>query len=144
MSNFNTTIEGEGDRRDRGGRRGHNNQFGCERGSANAVLTNFRSDRTRRNEWKVGSQSSLFQSPFGVLLLVLQLLSMCTTVDAVEDGNLEPVSTVKWLYGLGGIFFVFIMMPPGIFGGREGIDPVIAFTICWTIIGCWTLRGIAN
>ena len=75
--------------------------------------------------------------------LVLVLL-LAEGVRAVSDGQLEPVSCTKWLYGIGGVFFVFIVMPPGVFGGREGVDPVIAFTICWTIIGCWTLRGIAN
>ena len=77
------------------------------------------------------------------LRLALVILS-ASRVCAVEDGALEPVSTVKWMYGVCGVFFVFVVMPPGVFGGREGVDPVIAFTVCWTIIGCWTLRGIAN
>lgn len=102
-----------------------------------------RPDRRRGERPAAAScpRAALFHGSLKVLVLILLL---ATGVGAVSDGQLEPVSIVKWMYGIGGVFFVFIVMPPGIFGGREGVDPVIAFTVCWTIIGCWTLRGIAN
>jgi hypothetical protein len=104
--------------------------------------------RRRRPDRRRGERPAAASRPRAALfhgsLVLSLLLLLAASVRAVSDGSLEPVSTVKWMYGLGGVFFVFLVMPPGIFGGRDGVDPVIAFTVCWTIIGCWTLRGIAN
>ena len=55
------------------------------------------------------------------LRLALVILS-ASRVCAVEDGALEPVSTVKWMYGVCGVFFVFVVMPLVYLAG-EGVDP---------------------
>ena len=62
-------------------------------------------------------------------------------VNAASDGALEPPSNTKWMCGIGSMVFVFLLMP---YWGREGVDPVIAYTVTWVIMGCWILYGIAN
>ena len=71
---------------------------------------------------------------------ILLLLIQCTPVVSVE-GQLEGPNPTKWYCGIYSVIFVFIMLP---YWGRDGIDPVIAYVACWTIMGCWTLYGIAN
>ncbi len=63
------------------------------------------------------------------------------TASAVDDGAIEPPSSTKWCYGWCAIVFVYVIMP---FWGREGFDYVWAYIICYVVIGCWVLRGIAN
>ena len=48
---------------------------------------------------------------------------------------------MKWACGLIGVIFVFVLLPNW---GRDGIDPVIAYTASWVIMGCWILYGIAQ
>ncbi len=85
-------------------------------------------------------------SPPPPLLLHLSALVVlfwlaAAPASAVEDGNIPPPSWTKWGYGVVSFIFVYLLVP---YMGRDGVDPVIAFTVCWTIIGCWTLYGIAN
>ena len=60
---------------------------------------------------------------------------------AVSDAVAEPLSKTKWFCGVCSVVFVFVLMPNY---GREGMDPVIAYTATWVIMGCWILYGIAN
>ena len=77
-----------------------------------------------------------------VMKYSLLLLLFCIhNVVAVSDGVLEPPSNVKWGCGILSVVFVYVILP---YWGRDGVDPVMAYVICWTIMGCWVLYGIAN
>jgi hypothetical protein len=72
---------------------------------------------------------------------IFHILLHVSSVIAVSDGQLEPPSMTKWFCGIGSVLFVYLILP---FWGRNGVDPVIAYVVCWTIMGCWVLYGIAN